>query len=53
MAEEHKERKFTNTRQFTLKCSVCSAKFKGGDDALKHCNETSHSGFEEFDDSKK
>ncbi|KAI8869690.1 OTU-domain-containing protein, partial [Ramicandelaber brevisporus] len=49
VAEEMQRRRdFTDTANFTLKCSICKAGLKGQKDAITHANETGHSSFEEY-----
>merc|ERR1712224_232801 len=48
VAEEHKQRKFTDTANFTLRCLVCQQGLRGEDEATQHAKATGHTNFSEY-----
>jgi ubiquitin thioesterase OTU1 len=44
----HVHRQFTDTTNFTLRCSVCKVGLIGEKEAVEHANKTSHANFEEY-----
>ena len=48
IASAHKERKFTDTGSFTIRCLVCQRGLVGEKDAIAHAKETGHTNFSEY-----
>lgn len=46
--EANRTGQFTNTYNFTLRCSVCKAGFQGTREATEHAQESGHTSFEEY-----
>lgn len=46
--EQHRQRKFTDTANFTLRCGVCQIGVKGQKEAVEHAKATGHTNFQEF-----
>eukprot|EP00271_Cylindrocystis_brebissonii_P022927 TRINITY_DN906_c0_g1_i1.p1 TRINITY_DN906_c0_g1~~TRINITY_DN906_c0_g1_i1.p1 ORF type:complete len:211 (+),score=40.56 TRINITY_DN906_c0_g1_i1:129-761(+) len=44
----HRERKFTDTANFTLRCAQCQAGLKGQKEAIEHAKSTGHNNFQEY-----
>ena len=44
----HVHRQFTDTANFTLRCSVCKVGLIGEKEAVEHANKTGHANFEEY-----
>lgn len=44
----HVHRQFTDTANFTLRCSVCKVGLVGEKEAVEHANKTGHANFEEY-----
>ncbi|CAE7822797.1 OTU2 [Symbiodinium microadriaticum] len=47
VAEQNKQRQFTDTGNFTLRCCICQAGLKGEADARAHASSTGHQNFAE------
>ena len=48
VAEAHKQRKFTDTAKFTLRCLVCQQGLVGQEGAQEHASKTGHINFAEY-----
>ncbi|CAK0879074.1 unnamed protein product [Prorocentrum cordatum] len=48
VAEQHKQRKFTDTGTFTLRCLVCQQGVVGESEALEHAKATGHQNFGQY-----
>ena len=48
MAEAKRQRAFTDTQSFTLRCSVCQQGLTGEKEAVAHAKATGHSNFCEY-----
>lgn len=46
--EQHRQRKFTDTANFTLRCGVCQIGVKGQKEAVAHAQATGHANFQEY-----
>ncbi|XP_048498577.1 OVARIAN TUMOR DOMAIN-containing deubiquitinating enzyme 2 isoform X2 [Beta vulgaris subsp. vulgaris] len=45
---QHRQRKFTDTGNFTLRCGVCQIGVKGQKEAMEHAKTTGHVNFQEY-----
>jgi ubiquitin thioesterase OTU1 len=48
VAKAHKQRQFTDTANFTLRCGVCKIGLKGEKEAVMHAQSTGHQNFTEY-----
>ncbi len=48
VGELHRQRKFTDTASFTIRCLVCQRGLKGEKEALEHAKTTGHTNFAEY-----
>ncbi|XP_057550869.1 OVARIAN TUMOR DOMAIN-containing deubiquitinating enzyme 2 isoform X4 [Amaranthus tricolor] len=46
--EQHRQKKFTDTANFTLRCGVCQIGIKGQKEAADHAKATGHVNFQEY-----
>lgn len=46
--DAHRQRKFTDTANFTLRCAVCQKALVGQKEAVEHATQTGHTNFQEF-----
>ncbi|EFJ13476.1 hypothetical protein SELMODRAFT_181660 [Selaginella moellendorffii] len=46
--ESHRNRKFTDTASFTLRCGICQEGVVGQKEAVEHAKLTGHTNFQEF-----
>lgn len=46
--QQHRQRKFTDTANFTLRCGVCQIGVKGQKEAVEHAQATGHANFQEY-----
>jgi ubiquitin thioesterase OTU1 len=44
----HKQRAFTDTSNFTLRCGICSIGLTGEKAAVEHAKQTGHQNFQEY-----
>lgn len=47
-ADQHRQKAFTDTSRFTLKCLVCQQGLPGPAEAVQHANATGHTNFAEY-----
>ena len=44
----HEGKNFTDTANFTLRCTICNMALKGQAEAVAHAKETGHQNFQEY-----